>query len=418
MSIVVAPESLGYAAARERVLAAVAPLPAEEVTLAMARGRALRNDVRAEHDLPPFRNASMDGVAVRSADTAAAAAATPVTLAVAGEIPAGTAPSRPLAAGQCAWIMTGAMLPDGADAVVPVEELETLSAGSDERVRLGTPAAPRQNVREAGADARSGEVVLRAGRELSPHYVAVLASLGVARPSVGSRPRVAAISTGDELLDVDAPLRPGAIRDSNLPMLAALLEECGARLTAAERVRDDPERVKTRIERALGEADVVITLGGVSAGRHDPVKVAIGGIGGIALWRVAMKPGRPQAFGAPLGRLFFGLPGNPASVACVFEALVRPALRKLQGYERLDRPRLEVHSARTIESRPGRTDFVRVTLERRDGAWWASEAGSQVSGHVLPQSRAHALLVVPESRERIAPGESAEAIVLRWPDAG
>jgi len=235
---------------------------------------------------------------------------------------------------------------------------------------------------------------------------------------VGRSPRVVALSTGDELLEVGAPLRPGAIRDSNLPMLVALLEESGAHLVAAERLTDDASLVAARIARGLTEADVVITLGGVSAGRHDPVKEALGAVGGIARWRVAMKPGRPQAFGAPKGCLFFGVPGNPASVACVFEALVRPALRKLQGFDQLDRPRLHVRAAHVIESRSGRTDFVRAILERRDGEWWASEAGAQISGHVLPQSRAHVLVIVPESEARIAPGESAQAIVLRWPDAG
>jgi molybdopterin molybdotransferase len=145
------------------------------------------------------------------------------------------------------------------------------------------------------------------------------------------------------------------------------------------------------------------------------VKVALAKVGGIALWRVAMKPGRPQAFGAPEGRLFFGLPGNPASVACVFEALVRPALRKLQGFSGLERPRLRVRAAESIESRRGRTDFVRVTLAMREGSWWAAEAGAQVSGHVAPQARAHALLVVPESAERLVAGEEAEALLLRWP---
>src|SRR5262249_46068312 len=151
---------------------------------------------------------------------------------------------------------------------------------------------------------------------------------------------------------------------------------------AAERLRDDVDQVATRIAKALDQAEVVVTVGGVSEGRHDPVKLALARVPGVARWRVAMKPGRPQAFGAPGGRLFCGLPGNPASVACVFEALVRPALRRLQGFHALDRPRLAVRAAQPLESRAGRTDFVRVMLESRDGAWWAHESGAQVSGHV------------------------------------
>src|SRR5262249_36585993 len=150
----------------------------------------------------------------------------------------------------------------------------------------------------------------------------------------------------------------------------------------------------------------------------DPVKLALPEVGEIALWRVAMKPGRPQAFGIPGGRLFFGLPGNPASVACVFEALVRPAIRKLQGYSTLERPRLPVRAAARLDSRAGRADFVRVTLERRGEAWWATPAGDQVSGHVTPQSRAHALLVVPEETTGLEEGQPADVMLLRWPEAG
>jgi len=160
----------------------------------------------------------------------------------------------------------------------------------------------------------------------------------------------------------------------------------------------------------------VLSIGGVSAGDFDPVKQALHRLGNVELWRVAMKPGRPQAFGTPDGKLFFGLPGNPGSVTCVFEALVRPALRKLQGYAVIDRPRLEVAAAEDMKSRPGRTDFVRVTLEREGGTWRARQAGEQNSGHMTPQSRAHALLVVGEDVEVLFAGEKAEALLLRWPE--
>ena len=267
-------------------------MPAHEVPLAESRGRALRSALVAPHDLPPFRNSSMDGIGVRSADLAEASLTDPVTLAVTDEIPAGRAPGHPVARGECQWVMTGAMLPEGADAIVPIEDLEVVEGGAraDHDDGRGGPERAR-----AGADVRAGDLVLAAGRELSAHDVALLAALGIARPAVGPAPRVVALSTGDELLDPGAALRPGAIRDSNLPMLVGLLEEAGARAVAAERLGDDPAVVAARIERALAQADVVITLGGVSAGRHDPVKLSVGRIGGIALWRVAMKPGRPQA---------------------------------------------------------------------------------------------------------------------------
>jgi len=224
------------------------------------------------------------------------------------------------------------------------------------------------------------------------------------------------ISTGDELLDPGAPLRPGAIRDSNLPMLAALLAEAGCEVARARRTSDRPQEVAAAVREAFDTADLVLTIGGVSAGDFDPVKLSLDSLGGIALWRVAMKPGRPQAFGRVGERLFFGLPGNPASVACVFEVLVRPALRKLQGFTTLDRPRLEARAAVEIESRAGRTDFVRVELTRRLGDWWATPAGEQVSGHLTPQARAHALLEIPEWAERLERGERASAMILRWPE--
>ena len=403
---------LSYREARERVLGAVRALAGERVPIEAARGRALLRAIVARHDLPPFRNASMDGVAVVFADLANASEAHPVFLPVVEVIAAGRVASRPLRPGEAMRIMTGAALPEGADAVVPVEELHALP-GAPERVRIEHPAEPKRNVRDAGLDLRSGAEALTAGRELSPHDLGLLASLGEAELTVGRRPLVAVFSTGDELLAPAEAFRPGAIRDGNLPTLTALLEECGATVARARRLSDDPAQVAAAIRQALEAVDVVITIGGVSAGDFDPVKQSLPE--GVELWRVAMRPGRPQAFGAPAGRLFFGLPGNPASVACVFEALVRPALRKLQGFSVLERTRLTVRAAESFESRAGRTDFVRVTLESRDGAWWARSAGDQVSGHLTPQSRAHALLVVRDEQARLAEGDPADAILLRWP---
>ncbi|MBI5709907.1 MAG: molybdopterin molybdotransferase MoeA [Candidatus Eisenbacteria bacterium] len=399
-----------------RVLAAVAPAPPERVPLMEARGRALRRAVVAPHPLPPFDNASMDGYAVRAADCAGASASAPVTLPVAGVIPAGRVAPRALGPGEAMRIMTGAMVPGDADAVLPFEDVERLEPpGGPERVRIPRPVKPGENVRAAGADLAAGAGALAAGRELSAHDLALIASLGFPEVEVGPRPRAALLSTGDELLGVGEPLRPGAFRDSNLPMLALLLEECGARVVSATRVGDDPGTVAAGVRAALAAADVALTIGGVSAGDFDPVRLSLEAAGGAELWRVAMKPGRPQAFGARGGKLFFGLPGNPGSVACVFETLVRPALRKWQGFAALDRPSLEVRCRVAIASRSGRTDFVRATLEWRGGAWWAAPAGEQVSGHLTPQARAHALVIVPEEVERLEPGASARALLLRWP---
>ena len=417
---VAAPETLRYEEARARVLGAVALGPEERLAIERARGRAARQPLIAGVDLPPFRNASMDGAAVRSADLAGAGSSRAIELPVAGSIAAGAPPSR-LEAGTCAWIMTP--LPEGADAVTPIEELTAVSGAAPDRaggaVRFAASVSRGANVREAGADLRAGERLWEAGRDLGAHDIGLLAALGAREVVVGRPPRVAVLSTGDELRSPGESLEPGAIYDSNRPMLTALLEEAGAHVVTSEHLGDDPGGVAEAIERALAGADVTITIGGVSAGAFDPVKLGIARHEWIVLWRVAMKPGRPQAFGASGGRLFFGLPGNPASVACVFEALVRPALRKLQGFATLDRPTILARAESDIESRAGRTDFVRVTLAFRDGAWWATEAGAQISGHVAPQSRAHALLVIPEDAPRLdAHRTPAPAWVLRWPDQG
>jgi molybdopterin molybdotransferase len=406
------PLALTLAAARARVLAAARALGPETIAVEAAAGRILAESVAAPHDLPRFDDSSMDGYALRAADSAAAAPGAPVTLPVAAVLPAGAAPTT-LAPGMAARIMTGAPLPAGADAVMAFEDVERLR--DPERVRMTRPARPAENIRRAGGDVRTGDPALEAGRWLSPHDVALLVALGRATVAVGRRPRVAILSTGDELIGPGDALRPGAIHDSNRPMLAALCAEAGAEWVETRHAPDRPDEVARALRVALEASDVVLSIGGVSAGDFDPVKSALPALGEVEAWRVAMKPGRPQAFGTPAGRLFFGLPGNPASVACVFEALVRPALRALQGAAALDRPRVTAHAARELPSRAGRTDLVRVTLAWRDGAWWAEPAGAEVSGHVGPQSRAHALLVVPEALERLPAGGEAEAWVLRWP---
>ncbi len=409
------PRALRYAEARARVLDSVSPLPEVNVPLAGCLGRALREAIVAGHSLPPFRNSAMDGYAVQSVDLAQASEAAPVTLRVVEVLPAGRASERVLAPGECARIMTGAMLPLGADAVVPFEESVRGGTGRAENCTVSRPSRAGDHVREAGADVTSGSLVMEPGRELSAHDLGLLAALGRPRLEVGPKPRVAVLSTGDELLDVDQPLKPGAIRDSNLPMIRLLLESSGCEVSGARRLPDDTGRVATAMREALESCDVVLTLGGVSEGDRDPVKLALRSMPEVEAWRVAMRPGRPQAFGRPQGKLLFGLPGNPASVACVFEVIVRPALRALQGHAVLDRPRVPVRVAVDVESRASRTDFVRATLEWRDGSLWASPAGTQLSGHLAPQSRAHALLVVPEEADRLVSGAAAEAFVWRLP---
>lgn len=409
------PLSLRFEEARERVRAAVRPLAIERVPLADAVGRVLASELLAPHALPPFRNSAMDGFAVQSADLAQASETSPVTLRVAQVIAAGHGGLEPLLPGTAARIMTGALLPPGADAVVPFEEAERAGHEQAERCTVRRPSMTGDHIRESGGDLAEGALALAAGTRLHARSIALAASLGAAMLEVRVRPRVTVLSTGDELLEPSEPLRPGAIRDSNRLMLAQLCREAGADVVHTVRLPDDPERVTHGIRTALATSDVVLTIGGVSAGDFDPVKVALDAIGGIELWRVAMRPGRPQAFGLPGGTLFYGLPGNPASVTCVFEVLVRPALLALQGARHPERARVPVTCGEAIASRAGRTDFVRATLEWRDGRLIARSVGAQVSGHLTPQAYAHALLVVPEHAPALAAGDGAEAIVWELP---
>jgi len=283
------PVSLTYAEARERVLAAVRPLPPERAPLEDCSGRALREPLVADHALPPFRNTAMDGFAVRSADLAAASEGHPVSLRVVEVLPAGRAPARALAPGEAARIMTGAMLPEGADAIVPFEDAARSGAGDGERCEVRRAAVAGEHVRDAGVDVARGETVLPAGRQLSPQDLALAAALGHPKLAVSPRIRVALFSTGDELLDVDEPLRPGAIRDSNLLMMALLLRASGGVLTLAERLPDDVAHVTARVRDALAASDVVLTIGGVSAGDFDPVREALARPRSTPAWRA--RPG-------------------------------------------------------------------------------------------------------------------------------
>ena len=409
------PLELSFAEAHARVLGAVHAHDIELVALADAVGRVLASNLVARHPLPPFRNTAMDGYAVRSADLISASASAPVTLRVAQVLAAGADHASRLAPGTAARIMTGAPLPPGADAIVPFEEAERVGHDEAERCIVSRASAPGDHIREAGADIAGGGLALAAGTRLHARHLALAASLGAPMLEVHARPRVTVLSTGDELLDPGEALRPGSIRDSNRLMLAQLATEAGAEVVHTARLPDDPERVVHGIRTALATSDVVLTIGGVSAGDFDPVKLALGTLGGIELWRVAMRPGRPQAFGMPGGVMFFGLPGNPASVTCVFEVLVRPALLALQGATRVERARIQVVCGERINSRAGRVDFVRCALAWQDGHAVATPVGAQVSGHLIPQAHAHALLVVPADAVHLEVGAAAEAIVWELP---
>ncbi|MEK7786538.1 MAG: gephyrin-like molybdotransferase Glp, partial [Chloroflexota bacterium] len=334
---------LSVSEALTRILANFQTLGSEVFPSEIAVGRVLAETIRASLDLPPFPNSSMDGYAVRAADVRAATTQSPATLAVIGDVPAGILPTLKVKPGTAARIMTGAHLPDGADAVIPIE------ATDDQRSSLGgpVPASVRiiksvdagAYVRQAGEDVRAGDVVLSPGTALRPYDLGVLAALGRAEVRVVRRPRVAVLSTGDELVDVDQLPGPGQIRNVNSYTLAALVRKYGGEPVLLGVAPDDLEAVSQKLRSAVEQGvEVILSSAGVSVGAYDVVKSAVERDGALEFWKVNMRPGKPLAYGRVGGIPFFGLPGNPVSAIVGFEIFVRPAILKLGGHARLDKP--------------------------------------------------------------------------------
>ncbi|MBT3269130.1 molybdopterin molybdotransferase MoeA [Candidatus Poribacteria bacterium] len=360
-----------------RMLATITTATVERAPVLECLGRVLAEDAVATEDNPPFDNSAMDGFAVRASDLTDASEQNPVTLPVIEDIPAGIAPTQVVGAGTVSRIMTGAMLPEGADAVVMVES----TRADGDNVALMEAPRLRQHIRPTGESVRAGDVVLEAGTMIQPAEMAMLASLNISAPSVYRRPRVAVISTGDELTPPGEPLEPGKIRDSNRYGLYGQIVEAGAEPVDLGIVSDDAADVENRLRRAVDEADALVTSGGVSVGDYDVVKDVLLKLGTLDFWRVAMKPGKPQAFGQIQGKPVFALPGNPVSSMVVFELFARPALLKMGGHARLQRQvvRALMDEAVANDSR-GRVNYMRVTLERRDGRLHARTTGTQGSG--------------------------------------
>ncbi|MFN2431340.1 MAG: gephyrin-like molybdotransferase Glp [Gemmatimonadota bacterium] len=419
--------------ALELILQDARPLGLETVPLDEADGRAAARDVRARAPLPAWDNSAKDGYAVRASDLAGAAAipGAPVGLGVAGEVAAGEPPGAGLPPGTTLRIMTGAPLPAGADAVVPVEE--TAGPGGDgafaatgERVAFSSPPVAGANVRRAGADVASGERVLRAGETLTPGRVALLAALGLGQVDVTRRPRVLVIPTGDELVEPGGEAPPGRLYSSNAHGLAALARRAGCAARALPIVPDDPLRIRAAVHEALLAAEVVLTSGGVSAGRHDHVRgVLAEAAGGLVFQGVRMRPGQPLVFartadlpgvGRVDTRYLFGLPGNPTSALVTCLEFVRPLLRRLAGFSELFLPTLRARLTEPVRSEAGRRSFLRVRLQR-DGAggFTAAPAGDQGSGHLRPLADAHGLLVCGPERTQLGAGEEVLVQLLGDP---
>jgi molybdopterin molybdotransferase len=390
--------------AQREVLAAMAPLPETVVALGSAMGLALARPVRAGHPIPPFDNSAVDGFAVISADVAEV----PATLEIIDDVPAGTVSSATVTAGTAIRIMTGAPMPAGADAVVMVEDTEV----ADGRVIVGVPVSAGGHVRPAGGDVQAGSVVFEAGDRITAAHVGVLASIGVAEPRVHRRPRVAVISTGDELAPASVPhLEPGGIRDSNGPMLAALLTELGVEVVDMGIVPDDEGRLRSAFGAAAGSCDAVVTSGGVSMGEHDYVKAVLRQLGGIEFWQVAMQPAKPFAFGLIDGTPLFGLPGNPVSAFVGYEQLVRPALLARMGARRLFRPRGRARLVEAVSTSPEKTVFMRMTVVDGPGGPQARPSGGQGSNVLSAMAAADALGVVPVG---VGDMDAGDEIVVEW----
>ena len=387
-----------------RILAGVPRLPTVEVPLFDTLGLVLAEDVSADRDVPPFRNSAMDGYAVHGDDVARA----PVKLRVVGQIAAGTFPDRAVDRGETMRIMTGAPLPEGTDTVVRVEDTDN----ANDIVTITAITPKGISVREAGEDLRNGERILSRGTVLRPAEIGLLASVGRARVRVTKRPRVAVFSTGDEIVDVGAPLAPGQIRDSNRYSLGSAIRAAGCEPDVGGIVRDDPDALRAALL-AAGSADAIVTSGGVSVGDHDHMKPVLSELGTIDFWAIAIRPGRPLAFGelrngerrVPI----FGLPGNTVSALVTFEIFVRPALLRMQGRENVTRPRVKARLLEPVD----KPDFLRVFARgiHDPEAGTVRLTGPQGSGILRSMSLANCLIDLPVGPSRVEQGEVVDVIL-------
>jgi len=391
------------------ILAAIRPLAPRELSLEDADGGVLAEDITAQWPLPPFDNSGMDGYAVRAADTAAATADAPVTLPVAGEVAAGDTREHRLAPGSCLRIMTGAPLPAGADAVVPVE----LTNGGTAQVAIREAVTAGDSVRRAGDDAEPGDALLAAGIRLGPAPLGLLAATGRASVLARPRPRVTVLSTGNELAAPGTPVTRGRIWESNSFMLASAARQAGAVAYRQPSVPDDAAHVLAVIEDAAGRADLLVTSGGVSmGGEHDVVKAALEQLGTVRFRKVAMQPGMPQGFGmvGTASTPILTLPGNPVSAFVSFQLFVRPALRALQGkaggHQRTARAVLTA----PLRSPRDKRSFLRGVLAA-DGTQITPLSG-QASHQLAALALANALIIVPEEVTGMQKGDVAEVICL------
>ncbi|MBI3785092.1 MAG: molybdopterin molybdotransferase MoeA [Deltaproteobacteria bacterium] len=394
--------------ALDTILADVQPLGRERVALLQARSRSLAESVHATRNVPPFRNSAMDGYAVRADDIATADGDHSIRLRVLEVVAAGDVPTRAVEAGTATKIMTGALMPEGADAVVRVED----TAERDGVVTVQRGVKPGTNVRHPGEDMRLGDEVLSAGRILEPADIGLLASLGNATVLVRRRPEAAILATGDELVELGEPLAAGQIANSNAYTLAAAVEEAGAVPRILGIVRDTPETMHSAFSDAF-RSDVVLSTGGVSMGTFDLVRGTLRDLGCVErFWKVAQKPGKPLSFNVRGSTPVFGLPGNPVSALVCFYLYVRPTLRAMLGIPQLHLPVVDAQLADDVKTSEGLTDFVRGVLEPNADGYRARVTGTQSSGALRSMSLGQGLIVSPPEMRILSRGSTVRVIKL------
>lgn len=405
--------------ALEAILSHFAPLEAERVPLHAALGRVLAEDVFAEEDLPPFPNAAMDGYAVQSADVAEAHRDAPARLQVIGEVAAGQEATVAVQPGTAVRVMTGAPLPAGADAVVPLEQTDEAGAALERgwvRVLGAVPAG--QHIRRAGEDVRRGERVLERGLRLRPPEIGLLASLGRPQVLATRRPRVAILATGSELVEPGQATGPGQIRNSNAYSNYAQVLLCGGEPLRLPIARDRFREISARLDKGLAwGADLFITSGGVSTGEYDLVKKVLAARGQIEFWRVRVQPGRPTAFGLIDGVPLLGLPGNPVSSMVAFLLFARPAILKMQGQRALRKPEVEAVLLEDAHGYPDRRRYLRAIVAEENGRYTASLTGPQGAGILSSMVRANGLAIIPEGTYPAArAGTTVRVMMFDWPE--
>jgi molybdopterin molybdotransferase len=399
--------------ALSRILSQITSLPATKVPISDAQGLILAEDIIAQEDMPPFDNSAMDGFALLSQDSISRTNQPP-RLQVTGGVAAGYVTEEKVEAGTAMRIMTGAPVPPGADTIIQVE-LTRNDGPESTWVEILQQVQPGNNIRPAGEDMRQGEKILAQGIELGPWEIGILAMLGWSKVAVIRRARVAILGTGDEIVDIDQPLQPGKIRNSNSYLLEAAVRRAGAEPHRLGVARDTVESLREKFAQALA-FDLIITSGGVSVGDFDLVKNIMAEQGEVNFWRINMKPGKPVAFGH-IGEVpLLGLPGNPVSSAVTFEIFARPVMRKLQGHHLLVKPQVEVSLQHDIHDKAMRRHYVRAYVEWQDGRFVARTTGNQDSHIMTSLLDANALVIIPEGGVNPHAGDTFKAMMLGWPE--